>query len=64
MGESKFNTNPQTGRTFGYDKKGGYDIDTSEKTQRESDFGHIPGRYQWEETVDVSKEDDNDSKDD
>lgn len=37
--------------------KGGYDIDTSERTQRESDSGHIPGRYQWEETVDVSRDD-------
>lgn len=27
------------------------------ETQRESDSGHIPGRYQWEETVDVSKDD-------
>ena len=46
----------QSGRTYGYDKKGGWDIDTSDKTQRESDGGHIPGRYQWEETVDVSAE--------
>ena len=38
-------------------KKGGWDIDISEKTQKTSDFGHIPGRYQWEETVDISKED-------
>lgn len=40
---------------FGYQGKGGWDIDTSERTQRESDGGHIPGRYQYEETVDVSK---------
>lgn len=43
----------------GYKEKGGRDIDTSEKTQRESDGGHIPGRYQWEETIDVSKDEDN-----
>lgn len=41
----------------GYQEKGGWDIDTSDKTQRESDGGHIPGRYQFEETVDVSSED-------
>ena len=46
------------GHTYGYKEKGGWDIDTSEKTQRNSDSGHIPGRYQWEETVDVSKDDD------
>jgi len=44
------------GRTYGYDKKGGWDIDTSGRTKRNSDSGHIPGRYQWEETVDVSKD--------
>ena len=44
----------ERGRTYGYDKKGGWDIDTSDRTQRTSDSGHIPGRYQWEETVDVS----------
>ena len=49
----------QNGRTYGYDKKGGWDIDTSDKTQRESDGGHIPGRYQWEETVEVSAEEEN-----
>ena len=54
--KSKFNVD-KDGRTYGYDKKGGWDIDTSEKTQRESDSGHIPGRYQWEETVDVSADD-------
>lgn len=44
---------------------GGWDIDTSDKTQHESDFGHIPGRYQWEETVDVSEDDeDNDNTED
>lgn len=43
--------------TYGYKEKGGWDIDTSDKTQKESDGGHIPGRFQWEETVDVSKED-------
>lgn len=51
------------GRTYGYDKKGGWDIDTSNKTQRESDGGHIPGRYQWEETVDVSTDDDDTGED-
>ena len=41
------------------------DLDTSDKTQRESDIGHIPGRYQWEETVDVSADDeDNDNTED
>lgn len=45
------------GRTYGYDKKSGWDIDTSDRTQRTGDGGHIPGRYQWEETVDVSKDD-------
>jgi len=55
--ESKYDVK-ENGRQYGYDKKGGWDIDTSDKTQRTSDFGHIPGRYQWEETVDVSKEDD------
>jgi hypothetical protein len=54
--KSKYDIGPD-GRSYGYDKKGGWDIDTSDKTQRESDGGHIPGRYQWEETVDVSKED-------
>ncbi len=44
--------------TYGYKEKGGWDIDTSDRTQRESDGGHIPGRYQWEETVDVSDDDD------
>ena len=46
------------GTQYGYDTRGGWDIDTSEKTQRTSDSGHIPGRYQWEETVDVSKDED------
>lgn len=45
------------GRTYGRDRKGGWDIDTSDRTQRTSDGGHIPGRYQWEETVDVSDDD-------
>lgn len=43
---------------YSYSYGGGWDIDTSDRTQRESDGGHIPGRYQWEETVDVSKDDD------
>lgn len=51
--DSKYNTDPN-GRTYGYDKKGGWDIDTSDRTRRPSDGGHISGRYQWEETVDVS----------
>jgi hypothetical protein len=50
----------ENGRQFGYDTKGGWDIDNSEKTQRTSDFGHIPGRYQWEETIDVSEEKEDD----
>lgn len=63
-GTGKFNTD-SSGHTHGYDKGGGYDIDTSDKTQRESDSGHIPGRYQWEETVDVSADDeDNDNTED
>lgn len=45
---------------YGYKEKGGWDIDTSDRTQKDSDGGHIPGRYQWEETVDVSKDDDDD----
>ena len=59
--ESKFNIS-STGRTYGYDKKGGWDIDTSDRTQKTSDSGHIPGRYQWEETVDVSSEDEKDKQ--
>lgn len=55
--ESKYNIGSD-GRSYGYDRKGGWDIDTSDRTQRTSDGGHIPGRYQWEETVDVSKDDD------
>lgn len=55
--KSKFDISP-TGRSYGYDKGGGWDIDTSDRTQRTSDGGHIPGRYQWEETVDVSEDDD------
>ena len=55
-GTGKYNTDSRGG-TYGYGSKGGWDIDTSDKTQRESDGGHIPGRYQWEETVDVSKDD-------
>ena len=51
--ESKYNIGSD-GHSYGYDKKGGWDIDTSDKTQRTSDGGHIPGRYQWEETVDFS----------
>lgn len=44
--------------SYGYSYSGGWDIDISDRTQRESDGGHIPGRYQWEETVDISKDDD------
>lgn len=57
MPDSKYDIGPN-GKTYGYDKKGGWDIDTSDRTQRTSDFGHIPGRYQWEETIDVSKDED------
>ena len=49
---------------YGYYKGGGWDIDTSDKTQREGDSGHIPGRFQWEETVDVSADDDDDDGND
>ncbi|MBQ6280490.1 MAG: hypothetical protein IJK69_00330 [Oscillospiraceae bacterium] len=55
--KSKFDRD-EHGHTYGYQYKGGWDIDTSDRTQRESDFGHIPGRYQWEETVQVSNDDD------
>ena len=55
--KSKFDID-SSGRSYGYDKGGGWDIDTSDRTQRTSDGGHIPGRYQWEETVDVSKDED------
>lgn len=54
---SRFDTKPN-GRCYGYDKKSGWDIDTSERTQRESDGGHIPGGSQIEETVQVSNDDD------
>ncbi len=59
--ESKYNIGSD-GRTYGYDKKGGWDLDTSDRTQRTSDGGHIPGRFQWEETVDVSKDDEGEDK--
>lgn len=49
--------------SYGYKEKGGWDIDTSDKTQRESDSGHIPGRYQLEETIDVSADDDDNDND-
>lgn len=52
--------NDSQGHTYGYDYRGGWDLDTTERTQTTSDSGHIPGRYQWEETVDVSKEDEDD----
>lgn len=55
--DSKYNIKPD-GTSYGYGEKGGWDVDTSERTQRTSDFGHIPGRYQWEETIDVSKDED------
>ena len=54
--KSKYNSDSQ-GHTYDRQSKGWWDIDTSDRTQRESDSGHIPGRYQWEETVDVSKDD-------
>lgn len=62
MPDNDQNSNPDYSNRFsyGYSHKGGWDIDTSDKTQRESDSGHIPGRYQWEETVDVSKEEEDD----
>lgn len=61
MCKSKYGSSD--GHPYGYDKKGGWDIDTSERTQRTSDIGHIPGRYQWEETVDVSPDVDEDDDD-
>lgn len=61
---SDFNYSNEERFSYGYKEKGGWDIDTSDKTQRESDSGHIPGRYQFEETVDVSKEDNDDDDDD
>lgn len=57
MADSKYNIG-SGGRSYGYDKRGGWDLDTSDRTQRTGDGGHIPGRYQWEETVDVSSDDD------
>lgn len=33
------------------------DIDNSDRTQTDSDSGHIDPEYQWEETVDVSADD-------
>lgn len=60
MPDSKYNIGSD-GRSYGYDKKGGWDIDTSDRTQCTCDGGHIPGRYQWEETVDVSSEDEKDN---
>lgn len=54
--KSKYNID-ENGHSYGYQYGGGWDLDTSDKTQKTSDFGHIPGRYQWEETVDVSSED-------
>ncbi len=53
----KYN-NDSKGHTYGYDYKGGWDIDSSERTQTSGDGGHIPGRYQWEETVNISDDDD------
>lgn len=55
---SDYNYSNKERFSLGYKEKGGWDIDTSERTQKESDGGHIPGRYQWEETVDVSKDED------
>jgi len=63
FGGSKYDIGPD-GRQYGYAEKGGWDIDTSDKTQRTGDCGHIPGRYQWEETVDVSDDDDDNDDDD
>lgn len=54
---SRFDTKPD-GRSYGYDKKGGWDLETSGRAQTEGDSGHIPGRYQWEETFPVSNDDD------
>lgn len=62
-GTGKFNSD-SSGHTYGRDYGGGWDIDSSDKTQKESDSGHIPGRYQYEETVDVSEEDEEDEEDD
>ena len=46
---------------YGYSTRGGWDIDTSDRTQRTCDGGHIPGREQIEETVSVSDDDDDDN---
>ena len=46
---------------YSYSTRGGWDIDTSDRTQRTCDGGHIPGREQFEETVSVSDDDDNDN---
>ena len=44
--------------SYGYKEKRGWHLDMSDRTQKESDFGVSSGRYQWEETVDVSSEED------
>lgn len=49
---------------YGYSTRGGWDIDTSDRTQRTCDGGHIPGREQFEETVDISRDDDDVGKND
>ena len=48
----KYNTDSM-GHTYGYDYKGGQDLENTGRAQTTSD-----GRYQWEETVDVSKDED------
>lgn len=50
----KYNSDSK-GHTYGYDYKGGWDIDTSDRTQRTCDGGHIRGSEQFEESVDVSE---------
>ena len=40
---SDYNYSNKERFSLGYKEKGGWDIDTSERTQKESDGGHIPG---------------------
>lgn len=53
--DSKFNAD-ERGHYYGYSYGGGWDIDTSDRTQRTCDGGHIRGAEQFEETIDVSEE--------
>ena len=57
--DSEYISRPD-GSTCGYDKKGGWGIDSSDLTHRICDSGHASGRDLWEETVDVFKDKDED----